>query len=485
MMFRIRSEPITEPLLTDNPAAGARAGFEGTVRNLNDGQAVIALEYEAYEPLASAEGARILDEAVNRFSILEAACVHRTGRLKLSDIAVRVEVLARHRREAFAACEWIVDELKRRVPIWKREVHADGASEWVNATSSAQGADDEHEFYRRQMKLPEVGAEGQARLKFARILVVGAGGLGCPALTYLAAAGVGKLIVVDSDVVEASNLHRQPLFSYQDRGRPKAEVAAEKLRALNPFTKIEARIERVIAETVQQLFDEVDIVLDGTDNFETKFLLSDAAIQYGKPVVSASVYQFEGQLMTVRPGGPCLRCLWPETPARDCVGSCADVGILGSTAGVFGALQAGEALKMLLNMPGQLRGEMLTFDLRTLQTSRLRVPKAASCPACVEGRMSEPAKAGPMEIEPTADLSSYRVIDVRELVETEIQPLEGSIKMPMSAFDPSQLPEGELAIVCQHGVRSLRVTRYLREIGRERVVSVRGGVAEMQGKDLV
>jgi molybdopterin/thiamine biosynthesis adenylyltransferase/rhodanese-related sulfurtransferase len=400
-------------------------------------------------------------------------------------VAIRVEVLARHRREAFAACEYIVDEVKKRVPIWKKEHYVDGSSDWINAQSTGDAIDAEADFYRRQIRLPELGEAGQERLREARVLVVGAGGLGCPALTYLAAAGVGHLEIVDSDRVDTTNLHRQPLFAYIDRGRAKAEVAAEKLTAQNPFISAVGHTERLGSSNIERHFADADLVLDCTDNFETKFLLSDAAMLLGKTVISASLYQFEGQLQILRPGGPCLRCLWPEAPAPDCIGSCAEVGVLGSVAGVMGALQANEALRILIDLDATLFGEILIFDLRTLNARRLRVPRQTSCPACGDQpTIRIHMKDQPLEVEPTDELSEYRLVDIRETTEMAVQPLAGAVEMPMSSFDPAKVPEGPVLLVCQHGVRSLRLTKRLRELGIERVSSLRGGVALLTGQDL-
>lgn len=473
-MFRIQTDPLPQTLLKGHPASGATATFVGTVRDLNEGRDVERLEYEAYEPLASNEGAKILAEAMDRFGLLEVACVHRVGMLEIGDDAIRAEAQARHRHEAFLACEYIVDEVKCRVPIWKKEHYVDGASDWINASSVADAASQEHDFYRRQMRLPAFGEEGQARLRAARVLVVGAGGLGCPALVYLAAAGVGQVAIVDSDRIEASNLHRQPLFSYVDRGRPKAEVAAERLRAQNPFIQVRSKVERLTSTNIVEVFNEADLVLDCTDNFATKFLLSDAAIRFGKPVIQASLYQFEGQMFVIEPNGPCLRCLWPETPAADCVGSCAEVGVLGSVAGVLGAMQAHEALRRILGHPEALQGQLLTYDLTTFETNRLQVRKNPSCPAC--GTNATIQFEETYEVEPTADLRLYTLIDIREPEETASQPCPGAQLLPLSTFKNEDLPEGEILLVCQLGIRSLELTTKLRKQGIARVHSLRGGV---------
>ncbi|HSI71533.1 MAG TPA: ThiF family adenylyltransferase, partial [Fimbriimonas sp.] len=323
MTFTISRDPVIGPLLESDQRTGAVVVFEGLVRNRNDGKRVKALEYEAFDEMAVLHGQRILLEAKDRFGLLDVSCVHRVGLLELGDVAIRVEAAAEHRREAFEACEWVVDEVKRRVPIWKKEHYVDGPSDWLNA--GGQNVLTEEAFYARQQRLEEVD---QKRVSQASVLVVGAGGLGCPAILYLAAAGVGRLGIVDGDFVEPSNLHRQPLYRASDVGRPKARLAAERARSLNPFIEVEAISERLSARNAH-LIEPYDIVLDCTDNFATKFLLNDLCVIQGKPLVVVSIHKFEGQLLVVMPGGPCLRCLWPEAPVDGCVGTCADDGVLG------------------------------------------------------------------------------------------------------------------------------------------------------------
>src|SRR5687767_5633111 len=231
--FSFSASPIDAAALAAplaRPDAGGFASFEGRVRNANEGRAVTALEYEAFEELAVAEGARIVEDAIGRHGALAARCVHRLGRLEVGDVAVWIGAVAPHRAEAFAACRDIIDAVKHRLPIWKKEHYADGDSGWVNCAHPEGTHVRPCAFdYARQAALPEVGARGQARLAESTVLVVGAGGLGCAALASLAGAGVGELLIVDHDRVQASNLHRQPLFTVADVGRPKAEAAAGRL----------------------------------------------------------------------------------------------------------------------------------------------------------------------------------------------------------------------------------------------------------------
>src|ERR1700733_4075828 len=331
-----------------DPACGGYASFEGWVRDHNEGQQVQHLEYEAFELLANKEGERIIAEAVERFGVEHAACVHRVGDLQLGEMAVWVGVSARHRQEAFLACRYIIDEVKHRVPIWKKEHYRNGDSGWVNCERCAAVVHEHahthtHEGrptadYSRQQALKEVGAEGQAKLRAARVLVVGAGGLGVPVLSYLAGAGIGRIGIVDADRLEASNLHRQPLYSFDAIGQPKAQLAAARLRALNPDVDVQIYGLRLTAANAVELISGWDLVIDCTDNFSTKFLINDVCVSARKPAILSSIYQYEGQLQVIRPDahGACLRCIWPEATRDGLVGNCAEAGVLGPVPGVLG-----------------------------------------------------------------------------------------------------------------------------------------------------
>jgi len=468
-VFQIVREPLEAPLLPPNVAAGGVVTFEGRVRDLNDGQRVSALEYEAYDTLALREGERILTEARERFPLVGIACAHRVGLLQLGDVAIRVEAASAHRREAFEACEFVVDEVKRRVPIWKKEHYRAGPTEWLNAQGTNMVT--EAAFYDRQMRLAEVGPAGQARLRKARVLVVGAGGLGCPALTYLAAAGVGTIGIVDADRVEATNLHRQPLYRAADVGRPKARLAAERLRAQNPLIRVEAFQERLTAENAAERLAPYDVVLDGTDNFATKFLLNDAAVLAAKTLVTASIHQLEGQIQVIRPGGPCLRCLWPAAPEDGCVGSCAEDGVLGFVPGVLGTLQAAEAVKAILGMP-TLSTELALVDLGNLGVQRLRLPRDPRCPVC--GEHPTVAALTPPPHVVTKIAPGDLLVDVREDEESDADPIPTALRMPSSRFAPDSplfATASRVVLVCQRGTRSDTLARRL----GNRFVSLAGG----------
>ncbi|HET9594450.1 MAG TPA: molybdopterin-synthase adenylyltransferase MoeB [Anaeromyxobacteraceae bacterium] len=245
---------------------------------------------------------------------------------------------------------------------------------------------EQRERYRRHIVIPEVGEAGQARLLASKVLLLGAGGLGSPAALYLAAAGVGTIGVVDSDVVDLSNLQRQVLHSTRTLGQPKTASAADALRALNPDVKVVPFQERLTSENVLRILDGFDLVVDGGDNFPTRYLLNDASVLRGLPVVHGSVYRFEGQVTVFWPGkGPCYRCLYPRPPPPELAPSCAEAGVLGVLPGVVGLLQANEALKILLGKGDPLVGRLVAFDALASTFHEVRARRDPACPVCRPG----------------------------------------------------------------------------------------------------
>lgn len=236
-------------------------------------------------------------------------------------------------------------------------------------------------FYSRQTCLPEIGTDGQHLLKKARILVVGAGGLGSPAALYLAAAGVGRLGIVDGDTVELSNLHRQVLHSVAFLGKPKVESAKTALSALNPNIEIQAYPIRLVEENTASIFKEYDLIVDGTDNFKTRYLINDTAFRLKKPVAHGSVLKFEGRVTLLLPDkGPCYRCLFPEPPPIEAAPSCAEAGVVGALPGVIGTLQAMETIKWILGAPGTLVGRLLLYDGLNSQFREIQTERDTQCP---------------------------------------------------------------------------------------------------------
>jgi len=476
-------------------AAGGFASFEGWVRDHNEGRVVTRLEYEAFEELAVREGESIVAEAVRRHGALRAHCVHRLGALGIGELAVWVGVSAPHRGEAFAACRQIIDEVKHRVPIWKREHYAEGDSAWVQCAHRTEATQAPFFDYSRQIALPEVGTAGQRRLAESTVVVVGAGGLGCAVLAALAGAGVGTLVIVDHDVVEPTNLHRQPLYTTSDVGRPKAEAAAARLAAYNPTIGLRPQAVRLTEANAAEIVAQGDLVVDCSDNFTTKFLINDAAVRAGRPAVLASVYQYEGQLQVVRAdaGGSCLRCQWPEATRDGLVGNCAQSGVLGPVPAVLGSLQAMEVLKLLLGLPGQLRDELLLVDLLDAGQRRLRAPRAPECAGrCVRIQAAGTARpAAGLEVEMSlneAAAQGYRIIDIRDPDECAAAPLPaaGHAAIPLSQLLGGAAPlhpELRYLLVCARGIRSLAAAEQLRATGRENVWSLRGGIARLEAAD--
>lgn len=478
MRFSLSPNELIGPLIEPQNSTGAVVSFVGRVRNLNEGRQVLSLQYEAFDELAVSEGESILGEALARFPILDARCVHRTGLLSLGEAAILVEVAAAHRQEAFRACEWIVDEVKARAPIWKKEFYTDAESQWLQPGPKTTPS--ESDYYARQMRLQEIGEAGQDKLKSSSVLVVGAGALGCAALPYLAAAGVGIIGICDSDSVEISNLSRQPLFTTDDVGKSKTQVAAERLRKINPFIAVTEHNFRVTRDNSAELVGAYDLILECTDSLETKFNLNEAAVAASKPLLVAGIYRYEGQLQLISPGQACLNCLWPEEPDPSCVGTCAEVGVLGAVPGVIGSLQACEALKLLLGLPSPLQaGKLILFDLTDNRITEVQAHPRSDCSVC--GEHPEP-RENPMELVPES-MDGFRVVDIREsdeLVE-EPFPFDSGEWMPLSAWTGEDLDDRPTLFVCHAGVRSLRLVSYLRGQNRPKTFSLPGGVSTLRG----
>jgi adenylyltransferase/sulfurtransferase len=330
-------------------------------------------------------------------------------------------------------------------------------------------------------------------------LVVGCGGLGVPVMTYLAAAGVGRIGLVDGDRLEASNLHRQTLYALADVGKPKVELAAARLHALNPEVALYAHAVRLDAATAPAIIEPYSLVIDCTDNFATKFMLNDTCVRLRKPIIFSSVYQYEGQLQVVRPerGGACLRCVWPEATRDGLVGNCAEAGVLGPVPGTFGSLQALEALKLLLDLPGQLADELLMLDLLTFAITRVRTRRSPDCPdhaarrAAATGGPSAAATAA-TDIELSFDslepalAAGLEVVDIREPHEVAraATPCSRARHLPVAELlhgDTAMAPLGRYLLVCASGKRSFAAAQELRSRGYMQVFSLRGGIAALDG----
>ncbi|HEY4444247.1 MAG TPA: ThiF family adenylyltransferase [Steroidobacteraceae bacterium] len=338
--------------------------------------------------------------------------------------------------------------------------------------------------YSRQTLLKEIGAQGQAALTRGRVLIVGAGGLGSPVLQYLAGAGVGRLGIVDADTLEASNLHRQPIFALADVGKRKVDLALAAVKRINPSVQVDVHAVRLDAGNALELIRGYDVAVDCSDNFRTKYLINDAAVLARRPAVFASVYQYEGQLQVYQPDErhACLRCLWPDAVADGVVGNCAEAGVIGPVPGTLGTMQALLTLKILLGMSGQLDGELLLLDFTNFSSLKIKAPRRAECRAPDCAHIREIARED-LEIEialpSLADAArrGLEVIDIRTQEEVAARPSAARhIAMPILLANPGLLSPGrEFLLVCASGKRSLAAARELRKHGVA-VRSLAGGL---------
>ena len=364
--------------------------------------------------------------------------------------------------------------------------------------------------YNRHLILPEVGLEGQKKLKAASVLLVGAGGLGSPLALYLAAAGVGRLGLVDFDVVDETNLQRQVLHGTKDVGRPKLESARDRILDINPHVQVDLYKTRLTSENALDIIKEYDLVADGTDNFPTRYLVNDACVLAGKPNVYASIFRFEGQVSVFgTPDGPCYRCLYPEPPPPGLVPSCAEGGVLGVLPGLVGTIQATEVIKMILGIGTPLIGRLLLVDALHMQFRTLKVRKNPECPICGEHRTIHelidyeqfcglPSRNGEAAAQQTAEgevpeITVHElkarlergdrpvILDVRKPHEVQIASIGHDLLIPVDEL-PERLSElesyrdREIVVYCRSGARSARATKLLREAGFRDVKNLKGGI---------
>jgi molybdopterin/thiamine biosynthesis adenylyltransferase/rhodanese-related sulfurtransferase len=370
---------------------------------------------------------------------------------------------------------------------------------WSGMRDEADLSRDEMARYARHLALPEVTIEGQRRLKRSSVILIGAGGLGSPAALYLAAAGVGRIGLVDYDVVDESNLQRQVLHDSSWVGRPKLESATARLRALNPHVRVEAHAAALTRENALSLLAGYDVVVDGTDNFETRYLTNDACYFLGKPNVYGSIFRFEGQASVFwRDRGPCYRCLFPQPPPPGLVPSCAEGGVLGVLPGVVGSIQATEALKILLQVGEPLVGRLLLYDALAMRFDEMELPRDPACPLCspvasIVELQDYPAfcagargETGPVDEIEASELrrrldagEPLEIIDVREPHEWAVCRIEGARLLPLGSLaervrelDPART----YVLQCRSGVRSAKALGLLRQAGFVRLLNLRGGI---------
>ncbi len=358
--------------------------------------------------------------------------------------------------------------------------------------------------YSRHLIMPEVGVEGQKRLKAASVFLIGAGGLGSPLGLYLAAAGVGRIGIVDFDVVDFSNLQRQVLHGTPDVGRPKLHSARDRLRAINPEVRVDLYETRLTSANAMSLFEPYDVIIDGTDNFPTRYLVNDACVLLKKPNVYGSIFRFDGQASVFYPGkGPCYRCLYPEPPPPGEVPSCAEGGVLGILPGLIGCIQATEAVKLILGRGRTLVGRLVLYDALEMTFKEFKVRRNPKCPICgdhptitklidydqfcgIRGEESPPTEAhtdGDMtvdELKGRLDRGEKPfILDVRNPPEYQICRIPGSTLLPLPEL-PQRLGEldkaREMVVHCKSGMRSQKAIAFLRQQGFTKLRNLQGGI---------
>ncbi len=361
---------------------------------------------------------------------------------------------------------------------------------------------EEFRRYSRHLVLPHVGIAGQEKLKAASVLIIGAGGLGSPVALYLAAAGVGRLGLVDFDVVDESNLQRQILHKTQNVGRPKLASAREAIQAINPHVQVDLHETRFTSDNAMQIAADYDVIIDGTDNFPTRYLVNDVCVLLDRPNIYGSVYRFEGQASVFwARRGPCYRCLYPAPPPPELVPSCAVGGVLGILPGLIGTIQATEAVKLILEEGEPLIGRLLLYDALTMRFQELRLRKNPDCPICGPNRtihapidyhefcgvpgaeedVSVPPEweVTPKELAEKRRSQNITILDVREPMEWEIGHIDGAVQIPLrelSARLHELDREREVVAYCRSGQRSAMALRILREAGFTKARHLRGGL---------
>ena len=414
---------------------------------------------------------------------------------------------------------YVNDEDIRYLQREQTPVKADDTISIIPSVAGGVGADtvvqevpetltaDEYKRYSRHLIMPEVGVDGQRKLKASKVLCIGAGGLGSPVAMYLAAAGVGTLGIVDFDTVDFSNLQRQILHGTPDVGRPKLASATDRINALNPNVHVEPYETALTSENALQIFEPYDVIVDGTDNFPTRYLVNDACVILGKPNAYGSIFRFEGQASVFgTKDGPCYRCLYPEPPPPGLVPSCAEGGVLGVLPGLVGVIQATEAIKLITGIGDPLIGRFLIVDALRMKFRELKLRKDPDCPVCgthptvtklidyeqfcgihpaPPEPVAAPAGAGeteitPIELKRRLDRGDrVTIVDVREPHEYQINRIAGSILIPLGDI-PRRFneldPDAEFVMQCKSGVRSAKAANFLRSQGFKRVLNLKSGI---------
>lgn len=401
--FQLTKNPITLQELVskvEHPGAGAILVFSGTVREWTHGRKTNALSYDGYEPMALKELQRLGDGVSAQWPDVRLAITHRLGDLDIGDISVAIAISAPHRPQAYAASRYVIEELKRRVPIWKKEIYEDGVqwvegchiheNAWMDPESSGEHIHtkwDNQDRYSRQIRYSSIGEQGQNRLAQSRVAIVGVGALGGAIANHLARAGVGFLRIIDRDVVDISNLQRQTLFEERDAvlGLPKTIAASAHLKQINSSIKIEALAQDVTGKNAEELLSNVDLILDGTDNFSTRYLINEVSLKHGIPWIYGGIVGDVGETCTFLPGqGPCFACLHPKSPKIGLLPTCETAGVIGPIVQLIASYQAAEALKILIKDFDTVRKSMLHVEMWKFAQREIKLSVNLSCEVCGE-----------------------------------------------------------------------------------------------------
>ena len=401
---------------------------------------------------------------------------------------------------------------KEATPVKRRRIRCPSyrASQVVIVAEEVALSKDEILRYSRHLIMPEVGMDGQLKLKKASVLLVGAGGLGAPLALYLAAAGVGRIGLVDFDVVDFTNLQRQVIHGTKDVGKKKLDSAFETMADINPYVKLDRHETALSSENAMEIFKDYDIIVDGTDNFPTRYLVNDACVILNKPNVYGSIFRFEGQATVFAyEGGPCYRCLYPEPPPPGLVPSCAEGGVLGILPGTIGLIQATETVKLILGIGQPLVGRLLLYDALGMKFRELKLRKNPECPVCGDHRTvtklidyvefcgvphqeapPEPAAASgdiePTEVKVMLDRGDkFTLVDVREPHEFQICRIPGSVLIPLGELQKrlAELdPNSEIVAHCKSGARSGKAVDFLKQQGYKKARNMKGGILAWSDK---
>jgi len=502
MRLIIQKEKINENNLlikTRSSHCGGIFIFEGRVRLSNNKKLVKHIEYECHYPLAYNIFQQLIKKVKTKFQLNYFQCVHRVGKIEAGECALWLGIRSIHRNDSISACDYIITYIKNKFPIWKKEIYYNLKHSWINDSSILLNKNkiknnNKKKYYSRQIIIPNIGENGQKILENKSILIVGAGGLGSVAITYLIRAGIGQIGICEYDIVEISNLHRQILYSFKDIGLKKSYILKEQLKDINPFINIEIYQKLLNIKNIKNFFKRYDLILDCTDNFSTKFLINDAAFLYKKPIIRASVHHFFGQIEVYNSkwNSACIRCLWSIFPDNQKIGTCAQNGIIGAVTGVIGSMQALTAIKYLLNIGENLKNKITMIDLLNIDHKNLNSNKNKTCILCgVKPTLTKLNKKNykykiinKIEIsyiEFIKNINKYTLIDIREINEINENNNE-YINFPMSSlpkqisFFSSQLQNNKKYLLfCSHGKRSLQAATWLRQLGFHNIYSLNEG----------